>query len=82
MLNNNQLRYNESKEFCASKNLTLPRTSFNVIEKGFVKKFIFWIADNEETRSAASEKNREHLNVAFIPKLGGLEICAILSNAF
>ncbi|CBY30375.1 unnamed protein product [Oikopleura dioica] len=76
MLNNNQLRYNESKEFCASKNLTLPRTSFNVIEKGFVKKFIFWIADNEETRSAASEKNREYLNVSFSPN--GKEFCAIL----
>ncbi|CBY08183.1 unnamed protein product [Oikopleura dioica] len=77
-LNENKVSYNESKEFCASNNLTLPRTSFNVIEKGFGKKSLFWIADNEETRSAASEKNREHLSVAFIPRLGGLEICAML----
>ncbi|CBY30371.1 unnamed protein product [Oikopleura dioica] len=78
LLNDNKVSYNESKVFCASNNLTLPRTTFNVIEKGFEKKSLFWIADNEETRSAASEKNREHLYVAFTPKLGGLEICALL----
>ena len=81
--NHKKVRYNESKVFCASKNLTLPQTAFRVIETmRSQRKSIFWIADNEETRNAAREKNREHLDVAFYPQYGGREICAALGNIF
>jgi hypothetical protein len=80
--NHKKFHYNESKAFCASKNLTLPRTPFKVIETGYKSTSIFWIEDNEETRKAASEKSREHLDVAFYPKFGGREICAGLGKVF
>ena len=78
--NHKKFHYNESKAFCASENLTLPRKPFKVIETGYKSTNIFWIEDNEETRKAASEKSREHLDVAFYPKFGGREICAGLGK--
>ena len=59
--NDDKVRYSEAKEFCELKNETLPRTSFRVIEKGHEHRSIFWLLEDEETRKAAQEENRQKL---------------------
>ena len=79
--NNDQLLYNESKEFCVSRNMTLPRTEFKIVGKEYVHRSIFWIADNEESRNAADEKNRANLKVAVTRNSLTKEFCAYLSKS-
>ena len=57
--------------------MSLPRTEFKIIDKEYVQRLIFWIEENDESRKAADEKNRENLDVAISTDK---EFCAYLSS--
>ena len=57
--------YENSKELCEKKNLTLPKTEFRIVEDKFKYPTIFWIAENEESKTAA--ENDDNNDLALIP---------------
>ena len=59
-------KYETAKSFCESSNETLPSSKFVVVEEGYKRQNIFWIAENEESIKLAEMELRQDLDVAFV----------------
>ena len=76
----NMTGYETAKSFCKSNNESLPSSNFVVVEKDYIRRNIFWMAENEESKKRTEEELRLDLDVGLVSN--SEDACAYLIEDF